>query len=119
MVACSFTQVYGENYNRTFSPVAWYESIQYLTAHAALEDWEIDSMDVKTTFLNGNLEEEIYMDQPEGWTVKGKEDHVCLLKKAIYGLKQASHQCNAKIHQSLLDLGFTWTYSDAGVYVYW
>ena len=75
-------------------------------------------MDVKTAFLNGNLEEEIYMDQPEGWTMKGKEDHVCLLKKAIYGLKQASCQWNAKIHQSLLDLGFTQTFLDARVYVY-
>ncbi|EJF56279.1 hypothetical protein DICSQDRAFT_71809 [Dichomitus squalens LYAD-421 SS1] len=75
-------------------------------------------MDVKTAFLNGDLEEEIYMEQPEGWVVKGKEDHVCLLKKAIYGLKQASRQWNAKIHQSLLDLEFTRTYSDAGVYVY-
>ncbi|PIL23572.1 hypothetical protein GSI_14885 [Ganoderma sinense ZZ0214-1] len=75
-------------------------------------------MDVKTTFLNGDLEEEIYMEQPEGWVVPGKEGYVCLLKKAIYGLKQASRQWNVKIHQSLLDLGFTRTYSDAGVYVY-
>ncbi|PIL22311.1 hypothetical protein GSI_14999 [Ganoderma sinense ZZ0214-1] len=75
-------------------------------------------MDVKTAFLNGDLEEEIYMEQPEGWVVPGKEGYVCLLKKAIYGLKQASQQWNVKIHQSLLDLGFTRTYSDAGVYVY-
>lgn len=75
-------------------------------------------MDVKTAFLNGDLEEEIYMEQPEGWVVPGKEDHVCLLHKAIYGLKQASRQWNAKIHKSLLDQGFTRTYSDAGVYVY-
>ena len=58
------------------------------------------------------------MEQPEGWVVPGKEDWVCLLKKAIYGLKQASRQWNAKIHKSLLEIGFTRTYSDAGVYVY-
>ena len=75
-------------------------------AHAALEDWEMDSMDVKTAFLNGELEEEIYMEQPEGWVVPGKEDWVCLLKKAIYGLKQVSCQWNTKIHKSLLDQGF-------------
>lgn len=118
LVAKGFTQVWGEDYHETFSPVARFESIRYLLAHAALEDWDIESMDVKTAFLNGDLDEEIYMEQPEGWVIPGKEDHVCLLKKAIYGLKQASRQWNAKIHQSLLDLGFTRTYSDAGIYVY-
>lgn len=58
------------------------------------------------------------MEQPEGFVVPGKETWVCKLLKAIYGLKQASRQWNAKIHQSLLDLEFTRTYSDAGVYVY-
>ncbi|TFY51065.1 hypothetical protein EVJ58_g10757 [Rhodofomes roseus] len=118
VVAKGFTQVWGQDYHETFSPVARFESVRYLLAHAALEDWEIESMDVKTAFLNGDLDEEIYMEQPEGWVVPGKEDHVCLLLKAIYGLKQASRQWNAKIHTSLLGLGFTRTYSDAGVYVY-
>ncbi len=58
------------------------------------------------------------MEQPEGWVIPGKEDHICLLKKANYGLKQVSRQWNAEIHQLLLDLGFTRTYSDAGIYVY-
>ncbi|TFY59187.1 hypothetical protein EVJ58_g5934 [Rhodofomes roseus] len=118
VVAKGFTQVWGQDYTETFSPVARFESVRYLLAHAALEDWEIESMDVKTAFLNGDLDEEIYMEQPEGWAVPGKENWVCLLKKAIYGLKQASRQWNAKIHKSLLDLGFIRTYSDAGIYVF-
>ncbi|TFY52466.1 hypothetical protein EVJ58_g10003 [Rhodofomes roseus] len=118
VVAKGFTQVWGQDYTETFSPVARFESVRYLLAHAALEDWEIESMDVKTAFLNGDLDEEIYMEQPEGWAVPGKENWVCLLKKAIYGLKQASRQWNAKIHKSLLDLGFKRTYSDAGIYVF-
>ncbi len=101
-----------------FSPVVRFESIQYVLAHAVLEDWDIGSMDVKTTFLNGDLDEEIYMEQPEGWVIPGNEDYICLLKKAIHGLKQVLCQWNAKIHQLLLDLGYTWTYSDAGIYVY-
>ena len=57
-----------------------------------LHDWELEALDVKTAFLFGELEEEIYMDQPEGYVVKGKEFKVCRLWKAIYGLKQAALQ---------------------------
>jgi len=58
---------------------------------AALEDWEIHQIDVKLAFLNGLLKKEIYMEQLEGFITPGQESKVCLLKKAIYGLKQASH----------------------------
>ncbi len=118
LVAKGFTQVFGQDYHETFSPVARFESVRYLLAHAALEDWEVHTMDVTTAFLNGDLEEEIYMEQPPGWEVPGKEDWVCLLKKAIYGLKQASRQWNIKFHKTLLDLGFDRTYSDSGIYVF-
>ena len=64
---------------RNFSPVARYESIQYLLAHAALLDWEIEAMDVKLAYLHGVLEEELYMEQPEGFIAKGEENKVCKL----------------------------------------
>ena len=71
LVAKGFTQVQGIDYEETFPPVLRYESIWYILAHAALLDWEIKAMDVKTAFLYGELKEEIYMEQPEGFIVKG------------------------------------------------
>jgi len=73
-------------------------------------------MDVKSAFLNGLLDEEIYMEQPEGFVDPDHPKKVCLLKKAIYGLKQASRAWNLQFHGVLTDLGFTRTHSDAGVY---
>jgi len=71
-----------------------------------LEDWHIHQMDVKSAFLNGVLEEEIYMEQPIGFVIAGKETKVCRLKKVLYGLKQASRVWNLQFHGVLLDLGF-------------
>jgi hypothetical protein len=64
--------------------------VRLLLALSALEDWEIEALDVKTAFLYGNLDEELYMEQPEGFIVKGQERKVYRLKKALYGLKQAA-----------------------------
>ena len=74
IVAKGYTQVQGIDYEETFSPVARYKSIQYLLAHAALLDWEIEAMDVKLAYLHRVLDEEIYMEQLEGFIAKGEED---------------------------------------------
>ena len=79
LVAKSYTQVQGIDYEETFSPVARYESIQYLLTHAALLDWEIEAMDVKLAYLHGALEEEIYMEPLECFIAKGEENKVCKL----------------------------------------
>jgi Reverse transcriptase (RNA-dependent DNA polymerase) len=116
LVAKGFTQIQGIDYDKTFSPVARFESLQLLLALAVLLDWEIHQMDVKSVFLNGLLDEEIFMEQPYGFIVPDQLDNVCLLRKAIYGLKQASRTWNLQFHLVLIDLGFKHTQSDAGVY---
>jgi hypothetical protein len=117
LMAKGFMQIPGVDFDETFSPIACFESLHMLLALAALEDWHIHQMDVKSAFLNGVLNEEIFMEQPQGFIITGSETQVCRLCKAIYGLKQASHQWNLQFHGVLTGLGFKQTYADAGVYV--
>ena len=88
-VARGFSQVEGIDYEETFAPVAQYASIRTVMANVAEMGWKIHQMDVKTAFLNGILEEEVYIEQPQGFEVYGRESHVFRLRKALYGLKQA------------------------------
>ena len=90
LVAKGFTQTQGIDYDETFSPVAMLKSIRILLAIAAYYDYEIWQMDVKMAFLNGQLVEDVYMVQPEGFVDPKNPDKVCKLNKSIYGLKQAS-----------------------------
>ena len=106
LVAKGYSQKEGVDYDETFSPVAMLKSIQILLAVAANLDYEIWQMDVKTAFLNGNLEEEIYMQQPRGFIVKGQEEMVCKLQRSIYGLKQASRSWNIRFDQAIESYGF-------------
>ena len=118
LVAKGFSQVQGIDYKETFSPVSRYKSIQYILAHAALLDWEIEAMDVKTAFPYRELKEEIYMEQPEGFVVKRQEKKVCKLVKSIYGLKQAGWVWYELMADTLRrKLCFERIHSDAGVYV--
>ena len=117
LVAKGFSQIPGIDYDDTFSPVARFETVRLLMATAALKDWEIEALDVKTAFLYGDLNEDLYMEQPEGFVVKGQETKVYRLKKALYGLKQASLAWNKKANKSLNEIGFNRCLSDTGVYV--
>jgi len=87
LVAKGYSQVPRIDFGDIFSPVAKVTSIILLLSIATAFDFEVEQMDVKTTFLHGNLEEEIYMKQPEGFAMKGKKELVCKLKKSLYGLK--------------------------------
>ena len=93
-----------------------FASIHLILAIVARMDIELHQMNVKITFLNGELDEEIYMDQPLGFELKGQERKICKLKRFIYGLKQASRQWNLKFHQVMLKDGFTMM--EKGHYVY-
>ena len=87
-----------------------------MLALSSLEDWYIEALDVKTAFLYGKLDKEIYMHQPEGFKVKGQENKVLRLHLALYGLKQAALLWWRELESSMKRLGFGRTTSDAGVF---
>jgi hypothetical protein len=118
LVAKGFSQIEGVDFDELFSPVVRYETARLLLGVAALEDWEIESVDVKTAYLYGKLDEEIYMEQPEGFRLKGKENKVWRLHRALYGLKQAGLAWWRELTTSMKELGFKRCESDAGVYYY-
>lgn len=93
-MAKGYSQASGIDYGETFSPVVRYESVRCVLALAAIHDLEMAQFDVKTAFLNANLNERIFMKVPNG--VEHKEGQVCLLKRSLYGLKQASREWNSK-----------------------
>ena len=89
LVAQGFTQRYGSDYDETFCPVVRQESLRVLIALSVQYGLKLHQVDVTTAFLNGNLEEEVYMAQPNGFVKRGEEHLVCKLNKSIYGLKQS------------------------------
>lgn len=89
LVAKGFTQIEGVDYNDIFAPVVKHVSIRIMLSIVVNYDFELEQLDVKTAFLNGTLDEVIYMEQPEEFIAKGDEGKVCLLKKSLYGLKQS------------------------------
>ena len=101
LVAKGYAQKYGVDYDETFSPVVRFSSIRALLAFAVQNDIIIHQMDVVTAFLNGSLEEEIFMEQPEGYVCPGGDHLVCKLKKSLYGLKQAPRCWNTTLTQFL------------------
>ena len=117
LVAQGYSQTYGIDYEEVFSPVARYSSIRTLLALANAHDLEIHQMDVTTAFLNGTLEHDIYMKQPEGFVDPEHPNHVCKLKRSIYGLKQSARCWNQTLDVFLLKNGYRKSNADSCIYV--
>ena len=117
-MAKGFSQVEGMDYDQVFSPVVRFETVRLIISMAALENWHMHGLDVRNAYLYGELDEESYMEQPEGFSVPGKASHVLCLQRALYGLKQARLTWWRALKQSMEELGFTSLASDAGVFYY-
>ncbi|GJW82568.1 retrotransposon protein, putative, ty1-copia subclass [Tanacetum coccineum] len=116
LVAKGFTQTYGVDYKETFSPVADIKAIRILIAITSYYDYEIWQMDVKTAFLDGRLNEDVYMVQPEGFVNPKPLRRVCKLQRSIYGLKQASRSWNKRFDEEIKRYGFTQNPNEPCVY---
>ena len=117
LVAQGFNQRHGVDYDETFSPVVRFESVRSVIALAAQHGLQLHQMDVKTAFLNGELQEEIYMRQPAGFQAQGKENHVCLLKRSLYGLKQSARCWNTELDATLKEMNFSQSTYDPCIYI--
>ena len=115
LVARGFSQAYGLDYHETFSPVARLSSIRVLFSIALDQSWPLHQLDVSNAFLYGDLDEQVFMEQPPGYVAQGESSEVCLLKKAIYGLKQSPRAWFHKFSQLLFTYGFVSTVSDPTV----
>ena len=100
-VCLGFSQKEGIDYEDNFTPVARYTTIRSIISLASVLGRKLHQMDVKTTFLNGEIVEEVYIEQLDGFVIRRKESHVCKLKKALYGLKQAPRSWYARIESYL------------------
>jgi len=117
VVAKGYKQRPGLDFTETFAPTVKYSALRTILAIAAIEDLELESVDISTAFLNGDIDTEIYVEQPEGFQERGP-GWVWRLLKSLYGLKQSPRLWNQKLHAALQDMGFIRTRSDHSVYIY-
>ena len=116
LVAQGYSQKEGLDYDETFNPVVRSESVRSVIALASKNGLKLHQVDITTAFLNGDLEEEVYMRQPEDFLLDGQEHLVCRLKRSIYGLKQSSRCWNQALDAQLKLMGFKRSTSDPCIY---
>ena len=117
LVCKGYSQVEGVDFDETFAPVARLETVRMFLAVAAQLNYKIFQMDVKSAFLNGELEEEVYMEQPDGFILGDDENKVCRLKKALYGLKQAPRAWYSRLDKYLRRHQFKKGTVDSNLYI--
>ncbi|XP_048434594.1 uncharacterized mitochondrial protein AtMg00810-like [Pyrus x bretschneideri] len=117
LVAQVYTQEQGLDYFETLSPVVRHTTVRIISALAAQFGWQLRQLDVKNAFLHRELEEEVYMKQPQGFVDPTCPNHVCKLVKSLYGLKQAPRAWNSKFTNYLPAIGFKSSLSDSSLFV--
>ncbi|MCO5612940.1 hypothetical protein L7F22_067213 [Adiantum nelumboides] len=110
-------KTYGIDYEETFAPVTKMAAVKAVIAMATTKGWILHQMDVKNAFLHGEMQEEVYMEQPQGFQDTGQPDYVCKLQKPFYGLKQAPRAWYDKITQYLVTIGLHMADADHFLYV--
>lgn len=116
LVAKGYTQQPGVDFEEAFAPVARMETVRVMFALAAQLSWPVYHFDVKSAFLNGVIQEEVYVEQPIGYEMKGSESKVFKLHKALYGLRQAPRAWYARIDEYLLHKGFARSVNEHTLY---
>lgn len=117
LVAKGFSQKYGQDYDEIFAPVVKITTLRTLLAVASHKNMFVRHIDVKTAFLNGIIDTEIYIKQPEGFVEPGKENLVCKLNRSIYGLKQSARCWNQRINDIFIKFGFRRGIADNCLYI--
>ena len=117
LVCKGYAQEEGLDYGETFAHVVRMEGVRTLLAYATYKGFKVYQMDVKSAFLNGILEEEVYIEQLEGFVDENNRDMVCKLHKALYGLKQAPRAWYERLHKYLVQIGFERTNDNSNMYI--
>jgi hypothetical protein len=117
LVFKGYAQVEGQDFDETFAPVEILEAIRMFLAYSCHKNFKVYQMDVKSTFLSGDLEEEVYMEQPKGFSLKDNHDYVWNMKKDLYGLKQAPRAWYYRLDKFLQDKGFKKGNVDNNLYI--
>ena len=108
----------GIDFVETFSPVVKHSTIRIVLALAVNSGWSLRQLDVESAFLHGTLEEDVFMEQPQGYIDPTKPHHVCKMLKSIYGLRQAPRSWYTKFSSKLEELGFSMIVSDPSLFVF-
>lgn len=112
LVAKGYSQQHGINYHEVVAPVARRDTIRVILAVAAQRGWSVYQLDVKSAFLHGELKEDVFVEQPQGFEIKGEEEKVYKLRKALYGLKQALRAWYSRIESYFISEGFEKCYCE-------